>query len=557
MARKKGLTPEEIAVLLRDLSDNESEGGELSDIQDEDFVNCENENDYSSDSDESENNETTTDVSCNTEALIAPDGTEWKIYESGTNPGRFPKQNILRQDSGPTNHAKRNVKDDSVLSAWLLYIDSTILNNIKKCTEAEAKRVLKNDTWSLPIDELLAFIAILYARGVSGAKGIDLHSLWSNTWGLNFCKETMGRNRFCEILRFLRFDLKSTRSTRLKTDRFGMISEIWNRFIENCITCFKPGENITIDEQLFPSKTRCPFTQFIPSKPDKYGQKFWLAVDVRTKYLLNAFPYLGKNEERPLNQRLSEYVVMRLMKPFLSKGLNVTVDNFFTSIHLAKELQQKGTSLVGTVSKARREIPKSMKDSREELYKSKILKHRETGATLTVYQGKRKKNVMVMSTLHASVEINNNEKKTPETISFYNATKYGVDIIDQMARKYSVKAPSRRWPVHTFYNMLDFAAINAWILFNEITGKNITRKTYIQMLVDEMRQNYISLSKKQKRKASTADSSEISGKKRRKCEIKLCKGNMTTNICMSCKKVVCGKCYAKIDYTCKNCLPEL
>lgn len=72
-------------------------------------------------------------------------------------------------------------------------------------------------------------------------------------------------------------------------------------------------ENITIDEQLFPSKTRCPFTQFIPSKPDKYGQKFRLAVDLRTKYLLNAFPYLGKDEERPPNQRLSEYGVIQMM----------------------------------------------------------------------------------------------------------------------------------------------------------------------------------------------------------------------------------------------------
>ena len=39
--------------------------------------------------------------------------------------------------------------------------------------------------------------------------------------------------------------------------------------------------------------------QFIPFKPDKYGQKFWIAVDLKTKYLLNAFPYFGKSEEWP------------------------------------------------------------------------------------------------------------------------------------------------------------------------------------------------------------------------------------------------------------------
>lgn len=49
-----------------------------------------------------------------------------------------------------------------------------------------------------------------------------------------------------------------------------MISDTWNRFIETFIACFKPGEKITIDEQLFLNKTRCPFTQVILSKLDKY-----------------------------------------------------------------------------------------------------------------------------------------------------------------------------------------------------------------------------------------------------------------------------------------------
>ncbi|KAJ8894099.1 hypothetical protein PR048_006709 [Dryococelus australis] len=73
------------------------------------------------------------------------------------------------------------------------------------------------------------------------------------------------------------------------------------------------------------------------------------------------------------------------------------------------------------------------------------------------------KNVILLSSLHLSVNIAENEKKTPETIQYYNATKFGVDIMDQMRRKYSVKSSSRHWPVHVFFNMLDSACINAWI----------------------------------------------------------------------------------------------
>ena len=50
---------------------------------------------------------------------------------------------------------------------------------------------------------------------------------------------------------------------------------------------------------------------------------------------------------------------------------------------------------------------------------------------------------------------------------YYNNAKYGVDIPDQMAREYSVKGGTRRWPVTVFYNTLDLAGINPCILFKE------------------------------------------------------------------------------------------
>ena len=57
----------------------------------------------------------------------------------------------------------------------------------------------------------------------------------------------------------------------------------------------------------------------MPNKPDKFGIKFWLAVDVDTKYILNAIPYLGKEESRAPSQRLSDWVVMNLMQPSWEK----------------------------------------------------------------------------------------------------------------------------------------------------------------------------------------------------------------------------------------------
>ena len=76
------------------------------------------------------------------------------------------------------------------------------------------------------------------------------------------------------------------------------------------------------------------------NKPDKLGIKFWLAVDSESHYLVNGFSYLGKDAQRPTNQSLSEYVVTKLVEPFLNGGRNITCDNFFTSVTLAKTLRQ-------------------------------------------------------------------------------------------------------------------------------------------------------------------------------------------------------------------------
>ncbi|KAL2730766.1 piggyBac transposable element-derived protein 4-like [Vespula squamosa] len=55
--------------------------------------------------------------------------------------------------------------------------------------------------------------------------------------------------------------------------------------------------NLTVDEQLFPTKVRCKFIQYMPNKPDKFDIKFLLPSDTNN-YIINDFPYLGKEETR-------------------------------------------------------------------------------------------------------------------------------------------------------------------------------------------------------------------------------------------------------------------
>lgn len=232
--------------------------------------------------------------------------------------------------------------------------------------------------------------------------------LWSKKWGPAFFANTMRRDKFTKILRFIRFDKKKNqRSERLQTDKFALISEIWNRYISNSQACYKPYKNISIDEQLFPTKDRYRFTQYMPNEPHKFGIKFWLEVDVQTKYILNGFPYIGKDETR-CSKSLGEFVTLKLAEPYLQRGRNITTDNFFTSISLAKKLLAEKTTLVGTIRSNKRELPKPAREKKDKMTLFSSHLYKLENYTLTVYKSKPNVKVLLLSTKHTGVQVADN-----------------------------------------------------------------------------------------------------------------------------------------------------
>jgi hypothetical protein len=144
------------------------------------------------------------------------------------------------------------------------------------------------------MEELEKFIGLLYLRGAMNQSKFPLDSLWSEKMGNSAFPLTMSRNRFRAIKQFLRFDSKPSRSERLQTDKYALASWIVNRFVENSQKSYLPIESLTIDEQLFPTKSRCKFLQYMRNKPDKYGIKFWILAEVDSKYCLNIIPYVER-----------------------------------------------------------------------------------------------------------------------------------------------------------------------------------------------------------------------------------------------------------------------
>ena len=62
-----------------------------------------------------------------------------------------------------------------------------------------------------------------------------------------------------------------------------------------------------------------------------------------------------------------------------------------------------------------------------------------------------------------------------------NASKGGVDIFDQNMEEFSCRGKTLRWPLLFFFNILDAAANNAYILMQK-NGYRSSRKDFLKKL---------------------------------------------------------------------------
>ena len=95
----------------------------------------------------------------------------------------------------------------------------------------------------------------------------------------------------------LRFDDGTIREARKRVDQAAAITDIFNRFVENCQEAYSPSEYACIEEMLILFRERCKFRVYMPNKPNKYGLKVQTLTDARTGYFYNAYLYCGKGSD--------------------------------------------------------------------------------------------------------------------------------------------------------------------------------------------------------------------------------------------------------------------
>lgn len=237
-------------------------------------------------------------------------------------------------------------------------------------------------------------------------------------------------------------------------------------FVDNCKKAYIPGSHLTVDEQLVSFRGRAPFRVYMKSKPDRYGIKIWALVDCATLYTMNLQIYLGKLGNKP-EKNQGARVVLDLVQ-CVPGGRGITTDNF-TSKDLSCELQKRKLTLCGTLKQNKRFIPKELLPHKEKpLFSSMFSFQRDV--TLVSYVPKPGKSVILLSSEHHQDSVSTEETDyKPDIILHYNSTKGSVDAVDKMAKQYSARRISNRWPMVLFGHLIDMAAINAhqlWLIKN-------------------------------------------------------------------------------------------
>uniref|UniRef100_A0A1A9V034 DDE_Tnp_1_7 domain-containing protein n=1 Tax=Glossina austeni TaxID=7395 RepID=A0A1A9V034_GLOAU len=237
---------------------------------------------------------------------------------------------------------------------------------------------------------------------------------------------------------------------------------------------------------------RLSFRQFIKSKKNKYGIKFY-ELCAHDGYALNLDIYKGKVTQEMYSLSVVDSVVMRLMEPYLLKGHSLLMDNYYNSVGLSNRLLTFKTHTTGTLRTNRKMNPKVV--TQKKLKKGEHIWRRQGNVYISKWKDKR--DVLCITTHNHPklIDVHNKygtSKKKPIEIANYNANMSGIDRCDQIIAYYSSPKKSIRWYKKVIFHLLDISVWNSFYIYKRVNDSNIVfldfRDNLINMLL-KMPQN--------------------------------------------------------------------
>jgi hypothetical protein len=260
-------------------------------------------------------------------------------------------------------------------------------------------------------------------------------------------------------------------------DKMHQTRWLVDRIREACQREWKLGQFITIDETMVRYKsTYCSAQQYMPKKPEKWGIKVWCLADSITHYIANFDIYCGKpisTLENPRPSRaeasLAYTVVMDLVRGLEEKNHVVTMDNYFSSIGLFRNLERWGIYATGTVRANRIGLPPDLTNTKEfkKCAQGELdwAMHESCRMCATIWKDKQP--VLLISThappitsgnpMDCTVPRRNGAARpdipTSPVLKEYTKNMRGVDVADHLRGNYTSLTRTHKWWHRVFHGL--------------------------------------------------------------------------------------------------------
>lgn len=437
--------------------------------------------------------------------------SSWDEVEEGSD-APYNHSFTYSEISGPKHCPPPNSKPIEYLT---LFFTTTIINVFVTETNRYARSYIEQNQGNLSpfsrvkkwVDvtllEMKAFLAILLNMGMIRKPSIASYWDTDYTQSTPYFAKIMSSNRFILILKF--FHIVDVRKLVPRGQpgydpcgRFQTIIDHANRLFKHY---YYPTQALSVDESLVGTKKRVALTQYLPKKKHhKWGIKLWVLCDSITRYCCAFYCYKGaqRNElnERVVETGLGGNVVITLLRMAncLNNGHHMYLDNFFTSINLAKTLYSQNTFLTGTLRKDRKAIPRQLLGKfavGQKVYVRKgpilIMAHREKQTNSSQF--------LILSTdCQAATETYSIRRsgrvvvKTKTKIAHqYNRGMGGIDSTDQMLYVYMDERRTMKHAKKVVFNVFGRMVLNAYILYKLNTTEHpLKRSEFMKQIIGDL-----------------------------------------------------------------------
>ncbi|XP_023726519.1 piggyBac transposable element-derived protein 4 [Cryptotermes secundus] len=303
-----------------------------------------------------------------------------------------------------------------------------------------------------------------------------------------FYHNTMVRDRFFHILRFLHFENNEAPPNRddPEYDRLWKIRKIFNNLNSKFCELYYPSEHLAVDEVIVLFKGSV-FWQYTPKKHKRFGIKIYKLCDS----LGNTYDmavYLGKQRKLATEEITSTHgIVLQLIQRVEGSGHKLYMDSYFSSPALYDDLLERKINVCGTICNERRgNATRNLAQIDEIEKKKKGYCDKSEGESKCC--SLERQALCVCSDEYAPSSIGGDESGhaiKPHVIEDYNAHMGFVDKSDRMVNSYGIARRTWKGTKKLFSHLLDMTILNAYLLHKSCDGK-MTHKKFREILVRDL-----------------------------------------------------------------------